>query len=167
MADDFGYTESFKSAREAQQKFDYYFLGVVLATLSLSIQTNISAETIVCKNLLIASWIFWIISLVAGFVRQERTISVLSLETRSLADKPRRDVFDQAKKGQQIILKSATEQWSQEEIKKELDNLNHIIDSSDKLKDKRAKHALVAYHIVKWSYFIGVVCYVVFRTLNI
>ena len=167
MANEFGYIDSMKAAREAQQKFDYFFLGVILATLSLSIQAHFSSSTTVHNYLLFLSWFLWLLSFLAGFFRQERTVSVLTLETGYLSYKPKRDLFAQAKESEQPIYRSATETWSMDEIKKELGSLNEILEYSEVLKKKRSKQALVAYRVTKWSYFLGVISFIIYRVLNI
>ncbi len=38
MAEEYGYIQAFKHSRQYQNKFEYFFIGVILASLSLSIQ---------------------------------------------------------------------------------------------------------------------------------
>ena len=166
MTAEFGYTESFKNARESSQKFDYFFLGIILATLSLGIQTNSSNQQVICKSLLILSWVFWLLSFLAGFFRQERILTMFNLETGGLLYRPKKEVFEKAAKGEQVIVKTNDEPWEPEEIKQELDRLNTVLDFSDELRKKRAKHSIIAYSVMKWSYFLGVLTYIIFKAIN-
>lgn len=165
MPEEFGYIESFKAAREAQQKFDYFYVGVVLATLALSIQSY-SSTPINCY-LLILSWGLWLISFIAVFFRIEKTLSFLSIETGYLQYKQKHDMFSKAQAGQIEFVKSPNVPWMEEELKEELAKMEDLLQFSDKLKKSRIKQARVAYQISKWSYFLGVVSYVTFRAVNL
>jgi hypothetical protein len=125
------------------------------------LQTHLSNENIVDKYLLYASWSLWLVSVIAGLFRQERTVSFLTLETGYLKYKQRYDSLVQIQhEEQKDVLR-------QEEIKKEYNSLAGILDYSETLKKKRSKQALIAYHIIKWSYLVGALIYVTFRSLNI
>ena len=72
MNEDYSYKEAFIHHRDSQNKFDYYFLGVILAALSLSIQTYDSTKEPNDTLLIIISWVLFLFSFLAGFFRQER-----------------------------------------------------------------------------------------------
>lgn len=167
MPEQFGYIESFKATREAQQKFDYFYLGVVLATLALSIQTFSTTPIHCYRYLLLVSWGLWLVSFVAGFFRIERTLGFLSIETSYLQYKAQQDNFSKALSGEIQVFKALKESWSTDELKEELGKIDSILELSDKLKKARIKHTRIAYQISKWSYFIGIVSYVLFRGINL
>lgn len=66
--------------RLAQNKFDYFFLGVVVGTLALSIQTfdiNVEHNSF---YLIVLTWLFLIISFLAGIFRQEKILQHLRIQ---------------------------------------------------------------------------------------
>ena len=167
MAEEYGYVESFKATREAQQKFDYFYLGIVLATLALSIQTYSSTPTYCYRSLLIQSWGLWLASFIAGFFRIERTVSFFSVETSYLQYKQKYDVFSKAQAGQMQLMKEPNSPWTEKELKEELTKMDDLLQFSDRLKKRRVKQARIAYQISKWMYFLGIISYVVFRAVNL
>jgi len=62
----------YKYGREFQTKFDYYFLGIIISFLVLSIQTFDPGENTKLIFLIIISWVMLIISMFSGFFRFER-----------------------------------------------------------------------------------------------
>lgn len=44
MLEEYGYTQAFKYYRQTQTKFDYFFIGVILASLSLSLQIKTNSD---------------------------------------------------------------------------------------------------------------------------
>ena len=143
------------------------FLGVVLATLALSIQSFSSTPIHIYRPLLILSWGLWLISFVAGFFRIERTISFLSIETGYLQYKVQHERFTKAQFGEIEFLKAPGEPWSPEELKEELGKIDSLLQFTDTLKKRRIKQSRVAYHISKWCYFSGILSYIVFRGVNL
>lgn len=167
MPEEFGYVESFKAAREAQQKFDYFYLGVILATLALSIQTFSSTPTFCFRWLLILSWAFWLVSFLAGFFRIERTVNFFTVETLYLQYKKQHDLFSKAATGEVSLFKSPNIPWTADELSEELGKLDDILDLNDKLKKTRTKQAHIAYQVSKWAFFLGIFSYIIFRAINL
>ena len=58
MSEDNGYKDAFNFHRATQNKFEYFFLGVILASLSLSVQTFNPAIENQQVILIYISWLF-------------------------------------------------------------------------------------------------------------
>ena len=165
MSNEYGYTESLNAGRELQRRFDYFFLGVIVATLSIGIQTRFSGCDPL-KWLLFLSWGLWALSFIAGFFRQERTVHVLSLETTEMIYKPSHELYKKAYEGQAQIVKNNKDPWTKEELNAEIQKLDELMQFLSAKKGTHLKASLIAYHITKWSYFVGVVVYIVYRSLS-
>lgn len=165
MSNEYGYTESLNAGRELQRKFDYFFLGVIVATLSIGIQTKFSVLD-PNKWLLFLSWGLWSLSFVAGFFRQERTVHVLSLETTEMIYKPNHELYKKAQEGHARIVKANDEPWTKEELTAEIRKLDELMQFLNEKKRGHVKASLIAYHVTKWSYFVGVTAYIIYRALS-
>ena len=165
MSNEYGYTESLNAGRELQRRFDYFFLGVIVATLSIGIQTKFST-TDPNKWLLFLSWTLWSVSFLSGFFRQERTVHVLSLETTEMIYKPSKELYKKAQEGQAQIVRPGSEPWTKDELSAEIRKLDELMLFLDQKKRRGLKAALIAYHITKWSYFVGIALYVLYRMLS-
>jgi hypothetical protein len=166
MSNKYGYTESLNAGRELQRKFDYFFLGVIVATLSIGIQTKFS----VCdpnRWFLFSSWGLWALSFLSGFFRQERTVQVLSLETTEMIYKPSQELYKKAQEGQVKMVKDNKIPWTNDELKAEIRKLDELVQFLNVKKSKHIKAALIAYHVTKWTYFIGVALYIFYRAVNV
>lgn len=166
MAEEITFSESFRATRDAQNKFDYFFLGVILATLSLSFQTPKVDLPLQHKSLLIASWVLWLISFFSGMYRRERFNLFLFMETQSLEFKPKHELLIKAKRGEEVLFKAPYEMWEPEEIEKELKRTTERVNWVDKKQDKYNKQMLNAYKIKKWSYILGSITYISFWITN-
>ena len=165
MSNEYGYVESLNAGRELQRKFDYFFLGVIVATLSIGIQTHSSANDSY-RYLLFGSWGLWSLSFIAGFFRQERTVHVISLETTEMIYKPSHEFYMKAEEGKAKAVKDNNVPWTKEELKAEVRKLDELMRFLGAKKNRRMKEALIAYHVTKWSYFLGVIIYIVYRSLS-
>lgn len=67
MSEDNGYKDAFNFHRSVQNKFEYFFLGVILASLSLSVQSFNPALENHQVFLIFLSWLLFLISFLAGF----------------------------------------------------------------------------------------------------
>jgi len=166
MNEDYTYKEAFIYQRDLQTKFDYYFLGVILAALSLSIQTYDSTKEYSAFFLIILSWILFLISFLAGFFRQEKINSAYYTATERIKQKKRKELFDNAQSGVVTLQKSMNELWTKEEIQESLENINDILSISDKYIKKYERQSLLAYQIQKWSFFYASYLYILFKIAN-
>jgi len=164
---EYNYTDAFKTARESQSKYDYFFLGATLGVLSLSIQTFKPDEFLRLPALAILSWILWLASFLAGLLRQERINMFLRTEAGFIRFKPRQDILLKAKSGEQTIYKSPDSLWTSEEIDKELADVNDMVSMAESYKKKHNHSATIAYSIQKWSFVGGLVLYAAFRIVNL
>lgn len=149
LEEKWGYVEAFKAQRESHQKFNYYFLGVIVALLSLSIQTFKPESYTSFKFLIIFFWALLTVSFLSGMYRMEKIIVFLGAETESLGIKAMLDRFEEGKKGE-VPLK-LTEKG--ERMKKK---------SEESLKSQ-----LVAYKIQKWAFVLALVVFFFFGVVNI
>ena len=139
MSENYGYIEAFKSYRQAQTKYDYFFIGVILASLSLSLQ--ITTTGMCSLYLLFFSWVSLAISLLFGLFRIEQINNFLRVEANSLA-------FTQNKSKIGIAnVKSSTEIWGQEDLTNAVSRIDDNLAFSDKLMLVFNKHAIIAYQI--------------------
>lgn len=163
----YDYTDAFKTARESQTKYDYFFLGVTLGVLSLSIQTFKPDESLRLPILVVCSWVLWLVSFLAGLFRQERINMFLRTEAGFLKFKPRQEILLKAQSGEQTIYKSPDSLWTSEEIDQELAEVNDAVSMAESYKKKHNRHAFIAYSIQKWSFVSGLLLYAGFRIMNL
>jgi hypothetical protein len=160
---EFTYADAVKTARDAQQKFEYFFLGVVLATASLSLQTIPSVN---CPWLLFSSWIAWIASMISGFIRIERMVSFYAIEAQAMPYSLQRKNFQDAIDRGMTIVKLEEKPWTDEELKKHLGDLDSLVSHAKDLKEKRNSVASSAYLVCMITYLIGVVLFVLHAILS-
>lgn len=138
MEKEYSYIDSLKAHRDASNKFDYFILAVILALLSLSIQTFNPDTEIVCVYLIYVFWFLLLISLLSGFYRQERNILFLADETDKIYA---------------IQYQNKTE------------DSKHVKGANESLK-KNERKALISYHIQRWTFVLALIIYIIFKIVN-
>jgi len=167
MSEEYNYIDAMITHREAQRKYDFFFLGVTAAALSLSIQTFSAYETNHHPVFGIISWILLLISFLSGMFRQERILQFLYIETDFLKYKGQAGIIERAKMANDEIYKNYKELWSVDDIDKELEKLKGIVASADTHKKRTLGRVNIAYKIQKWSFVLGLIVYLVFAIINI
>jgi hypothetical protein len=124
-----------------------YFLGVILALLSLSIQTYKPADYTSFHFLMIIVWILLLVSFLAGLYRMERIVVFLQEETKYIGIK----------------------QFLNENVLKG-EKLNKVKDEAKKAnggKRESYKCQLVTYEVQKWTFVSALIVYLFFKVANI
>ena len=167
MDQNYGYIKSFLEYRKSQNKFDYFFLGIILGLLSLSIQTFKYTKETNSVYLIIMTWVLLLIGFISGFFRQERINMLMRVETDRLSFSSQKDVFQKAKDGEILLNLSPEEMWNPEDISNQLSKLEKINALSDDFIDVYKKHSQTAYNIQKWSFFLSLITFALFKITNI
>lgn len=166
MAEGYGYIQAFNHYRQIQTKFDYFFIGVILASLSLSLQIKTTEE--MCSfYLLISTWSLLLISFLSGLFRIERVNMFLRVETDKLFFFQKKKNIETAILSSQPIYKTSTEIWKPEELTNEISSLDSILNSSESFINTFNKHSLIAYQVQKWCFIFSVFSFSLFRITNI
>lgn len=139
MDDQLNFANMFSAGRESIQKFDYYFLGVIIALLSLSIQTFNPLVTPKFIFLINIVWILLLVSMLSGFRRLEKIQLINHYDTRR--------IYEMEYEGE--VANSLR-------IKKYYE-----------LSDELNKKSVYLYKIEKWSFIAALLVYLVFKLLNI
>lgn len=160
------YREAVKTAREVKNKYDYFFLGVTLAVLSISIQGFNPTSKTSYNYLILISWLALIISFLSGMYQQQRLYMFLKVEADKIYHLPSLSNWERGKTGE-LIYKPSGETLSVDEIKKAYDNTHSLLEIADQYLQKYARHANNAYEIQKWSFLIGLILMASFKFLNI
>lgn len=163
---DNSYFELVKSQRESQKKYDYYFLGVILALLSLSIQSYKPSDFQHFSFIIVFVWILLLISFLAGMYRQERINMTLLNEADQTWMKDELAGIEQAINNATEITKSTGEKWTPQEIRRERDKFKEMIDKINDSITKLEKKAITAYNIQKWAFVLSLILYSVLKILN-
>lgn len=137
--EDYSYKDAITSYRIARNKYDYFFLAVTIALLSLSIQTFNPNESKDFLLLIYSAWGLLIISFLMGMSKQEKVIMFLSDESD--------------------IIYARQYQNKTEESK--------YIRGGNKALDKTNKYITVSYHIQKWSFVLAILFYIAYKILNV
>ncbi|MCP4970062.1 MAG: hypothetical protein GY932_05635 [Arcobacter sp.] len=138
MSEKLNYEKLFLTGLELEQKFDYYFLGVIIAILSFSIQSFEPDKVYSCKLILFVSWSLLFISLLAGFYRLERIKMMIHYDTNRM-------------------YKIQYENYSPNS-----DVVTQYFDKSKNVSDK----ALSSYKVEKWSFIIAILGFLTFKIIN-
>lgn len=166
MAESYGYIEAFRSYRQAQTKFDYFFTGVILASLSLSLQIRIDDKT--CSiYLIIFSWCLLLISLLSGMFRIERINMFLRVEADKLSSLQKKSRIENAEFQGQPLFKTSTEIWEPDELTNEISKLDGVLASAENYIKAFNVHTLRAYQIQKWCFIFAVFSFALFKVTNI
>jgi len=166
MPEEYGYVQAFKYYRQTQTKFDYFFLGVILASLSLSLQIKTNEE--MCSfYLLILTWSLLLTSLLSGLFRIERINMFLRVEADKLSFFQKKKNIENARLSGQPIYKTSTEVWQPDELTNEISSLVSILDSSENFINTFNKQSLLAYQVQKWCFIFSVFSFSLFRITNI
>ena len=157
MREEYSYKDALTHHHSSQRKFDYFFLGVIIAALSLSIQSFDSSVEYNNTFLIIISWIFFLVSFLAGFFRQERLNLYYVIEAVRMSEqKTKYDIENAIKYEEQ-----------KEKFKNRLTEITNIIRIYDSLSESYEKHTNLAYQIQKWSFFYASFFYILFKISNI
>lgn len=166
MPEEYGYVQAFKYYRQTQTKFDYFFIGVILASLSLSLQIKTNEE--MCSfYLLILTWSLFLTSLLSGLFRIERVNMFLRVETDKLSFLQKKSNIENAKLQGQQIFKTSTEIWQPDELTNEISKLDGVLASSENYIKKFNVHSLRAYQVQKWCFIFAIFSFALFRVTNI
>lgn len=160
------YFELVKSQRESQKKYDYYFIGVILTLLSLSIQSYKSGDFQHFCYIIIFVWILLLISFLAGMYRQERINMTLLNEAEQTWMRDELEGIEQAINNATEIKKSTGEKWTPQEIRRERDKFKKMIDKINDSITKLEKKAITAYNVQKWTFVVSLILYSVLKILN-
>lgn len=166
MAEEYSYKEAFLHHRNAQNKFDYFFLGVVLAALSISIQSFNPTEAYHFTYLLFASWLLMLFSFLAGFFRQERLNMAYRVEVDRINQASRKNTLENAQKGIYTLQNPDGSLWNEDSIKKNLDNANSILSLAESYLKKYDNQSIWAYQLQKWFFFFAILFYIIFKIAN-
>ncbi len=74
------YKEFLLKQREAQSKFDYFFLGLCLAFLAITFQTYKKSTDISYDYLILITWVLMLLSIFSGLYRQRRVYVLMEKE---------------------------------------------------------------------------------------
>jgi hypothetical protein len=133
------YLDKIKSFNKDQRKFDYFFLGISMALLSLSVQSYQISTMARYDLLLIVAWLFLLLSILCGFFRFEKTLLSLSSEV---------EIIEAVEIGNK-----STE--------------SDFVRGGHKAIDKYNKHAVILYKIQKWYFIISLLLFITYKSIDI
>ncbi|RIK67580.1 hypothetical protein DCC62_24710 [candidate division KSB1 bacterium] len=163
---EYGYTQAFLAQRDAQRKFDYYFLGVTLALLTLSIQTFNASIATKHVQLMIFTWLALLISFLSGLYRQEMNSLFFKNEAIRMQYEPKLESLRKIVEKGEALFDSSMKPWSLEDISKEINTLRSIVDSASSRQDKYNTRANIAYGIHKWFFVLAILSFVLYKVVN-
>lgn len=167
MSQEYSYFDAVKVHREAQSKFDYFFLGVTITLLSLSIQT-FKQENEGCLLLVIATWSLLLMSFLSGLYRQVKITTMLGSEAEFLGYKTEiKPIEDALRSGETFVSESTKEIIGQDKVSQRLELLKKGAAVHDSHRRKSANRSWAAYVIQKWTFILSIVLYILFKTTNL
>jgi len=166
MTEGYGYIQAFQYYRQSQSKFDYFFIGVILASFSLSIQFN-SLSNSHSIYLLVLTWVLLLISLLFGLFRIERINMFLRVEADKLSFSKKKEILETSKLQGNVIYKTHSDSWKPEELMNELSNLDNLLISAERFLRKYNDHTLRAYQVQKWCFIYAIFSIALFKITNI
>jgi len=166
MTEGYGYIQAFQYYRQSQSKFDYFFIGVILASFSLSIQFN-SLSNSHSIYLLVLTWVLLLISLLFGLFRIERINMFLRVEADKLSFSKKKEILETSKLQGNVIYKTHSDSWKPEELMNELSNLDNLLTSAERFLRKYNDHTLRAYQVQKWCFIYAIFSIALFKITNI
>lgn len=166
MAEEYGYVQAFKYSRQYQNKFEYFFIGVILASLSLSVQLKFP-EDICSVYLLISTWSLLLISFLSGLFRFERINMYFRIEADKQSFLQKKKNIENADMQGQILYKTSTTIWKPDELINEISKLDHLLQSSENFIKTFNKQSLIAYQVQKWCFIYAVFLFALFRITNL
>jgi len=166
MTEGYGYIQAFQYYRQSQSKFDYFFIGVILASFSLSIQFN-SLSNSHSIYLLVLTWVLLLISLLFWLFRIERINMFLRVEADKLSFSKKKEILETSKLQGNVIYKTHSDSWKPEELMNELSNLDNLLTSAERFLRKYNDHTLRAYQVQKWCFIYAIFSIALFKITNI
>ena len=167
MAESYGYVDSFKAHRESQNKFEYFFLAVILGILSISVQSFNPTNMMHSNWLMLGTWLLLIVSFLSGFFIRERTNMVTYIETEKLGQINRQAPFIQSlQPGGIPLLKPDGTPWSIEDTQGKISEFNILLSSADRIMKFHEDHLLKAYQIQKWCFLFAIVMFGLYKISN-
>ena len=154
------YEDLFKEYRSSQKKYDYFFLGVILASLSLSVQIIELPTCGFIRHATVMTWGLFLVSFLSGMFRQERLLRFYRVEADNLKFHRRKEAFEQGLAGGINLMKMPNNVWTEAEMTAEVSNAEVAIEIAKKYLGKDQRATSIAYAIQKWAFvgaMIGVV----------
>ncbi len=93
MSDKNEYIEMFLELRKSQEKFNYYFLGIIIGLLSLSIQTFDPKILYHSIYLMIITWMLLLVSFSAGFFYETQSLKFKKADLTKSSNKNLADQY--------------------------------------------------------------------------
>lgn len=166
MSQEYSYFDAVKEHREAQGKFDYFFLGVVVTLLSLSIQT-FKQEDEGCLFLMIVTWSLLLSSFLSGLYRQVKIVTMLGSEAEFLGYKTQiNPIEDALREGETFVSESTGEKVGKDKILQRIELLKKGATVHDEHRKKSAKRSWIAYVIQKWTFVLSILSFILFKAAN-
>ncbi len=166
MAEEYGYIQAFKHSRQYQTKFEYFFIGVILASLSLSVQLKFP-EDIYSVYLLISTWSLLLISFLSGLFRFERINMYFRIEADKLSFHQKKKNIENANLQDQTLYKTSTTIWRPDELINEISRLDNLLESSENFIKTFNNQSLIAYQVQKWCFIYAIFSFALFRITNL
>ncbi len=163
MSATYTYLDAFKDYRESQKKYDYFFLGVILASLSLSVQMIDLPSSNPLRALALLSWGLFFLSFLSGMFRQERLLRFYRIEADKIKYSTRKEQFVLGLAGQAIIESAPNVVWTAAEMTDQVAKLDYAIDLAKKYLGRDQQVTSYSYAIQKWCYVAAMVGLIIIK----
>ncbi len=162
----YSYHDAINAQQAAVQKFDYFFLGIIVASLSFSVQT-FSVKCSVAPLFIYVAWGLLIISFLSGFYRIER-INMASYSD-SICTGILNDIkiFENAfKDGKDVKASTENNIIKCSQIPDAITSLKEKYSRQKKYLARDNKRSEIAYQFEKWSFLLSMLFHIIFKIKN-
>ena len=162
----YSYIDALEAQRKAQHKFEYFFLGIILALISLSVQTFNPAAYPKAQYLIILFWGLLLAALLSGMYRQEKKDVFLQDETKIIYVREQIEFFEKVKRGEIILCHEPNKPWTDKKLEDKFKGFKTIEASKSKQIDKSNKYATAAYRCQKIAFLLALLIFISLRIIN-
>jgi len=158
--------------RESQKKFDYFFLGVIIGLLAISIQTYKPESYANFSYLIIVSWGLLLISFLSGMYKQEQFNKYLLIEISEFSTSEQLYDINRVLEEEALGVLDKEDDpfrnlgWSEREYWEFSDEAKDKLEKTRIILSKLKQRIDIAYSIKKWSFIAGLLMFAILRFLN-
>jgi len=161
------YKDAFDKYREYQNKFDYFFLAIIVGALSISIQSYKPVTGDHSIYLMATTWILLAISFVSGLIRRERILNFMRVESEKITYELKEQNYQQILQNLRIVEATEENSFQRTATSGHLRQQSKLITYAQNYLNILGDITKVLYHIQKYTFIGGLLAFGLFKMTNI
>jgi len=161
------YKDAFDTYREYQNKFDYFFLAIIIGALSISIQSYTPKPEDHSIYLMVTTWILLAVSFVTGLIRRERILNFMRIESEKITYELKAQNYQQILENLRGMVVVEDNTFQQTVTQGHLGHQNQMIEYARDYLNILTNLTKVLYQVQKQTFVGALLAFGLFKMTNI